>query len=160
LKRLLVKWALIGSAALGMLMLTRSLVLTKFDCWFCRVLVGFFVAPNDYNAPISITDINAQDAEIFLFPNYIGPHTIEIYGSDLDSTTRIDKITCAPELAVNLLSSEQPAGKVFSKHGHGFILAGLKIDANTIEATNRTACQIRLNRETSGRLIVSRISEY
>jgi hypothetical protein len=150
------KYAFFSFSIIAIALQTKEIMLRKVDCRYCRAVISLVAAPNDYNAAISIAEIDGRTATVFLFPYYVAPYSIQIYGIESQTSIRIETISCTPELAVNVFADTH---KVFSRYGRGAILAGLMLDVDAISSRERIECKVRLNKDTKGRIVVSRIDE-
>lgn len=146
---------LLPLAAIGL----RDVLLRQTDCFACRQIVSLGFRPSDYNAPIVMSQIEKGTSHFYLFPRYVGPYFLEVYGASGNSEVAVVSLDCSENVGFKAVPGPNEHSKVFSSFGHGFILGGLHVLPKQVATKDRIACDIKITSMENMLLVITRASE-
>lgn len=137
----------------------RDVLLRHTDCPVCRRIFSLAFQPDNYNAPIAIDHIVQGTSRFYLFPSYVGPYFLEVYGTSGKSEIAVVNFSCSAAVRLKAVSGPGKLSKVFSSFGHGLILGSFYLLPEHVITKQRIACDIEVASAENMLLVVTRASE-
>lgn len=145
---------LLPLAAIGL----RDVLLRHSDCLACRRIFSLVFQPTDYNAPIAMSQIEEGTSRFYLFPRYVGPYFLEVYGASGNSEVTVISFECSEDVGFKAVSAPNKRNEISSSFGRGFILGSLHVLPRQAITKDRIACDIKVTTTENMLLVIRRVS--
>jgi hypothetical protein len=137
----------------------RDILLRQADCLTCRRVFSLVFQPSDLNAPIAMAWIEKGMSRFYLFPRYVGPYIVEVYGASGNSEVIISALDCSVDIGFRSTFGPNKQNEVSSRFGRGLILGRFYLLPENVNQKDRIACDIRIKNNENMLLVVTRVSE-
>ena len=106
-----------------------------------------------------MSQIEKGTSRFYLFPRYVGPYFLSVYGASGDSEVTVASLDCSEDVGFKAVSGSNKQNEISSRFGRGFILGGLRVLPKQATTKDRIACEIKITSTENMLLVIARSSE-